>query len=58
LPPQVAGIGAVWASAASALVNLPLVARLAKDRVLTWKLTWVLGGIVMLGALGSIVQDF
>lgn len=58
LPPQVAGIGAVWASAASALVNLPLVARLAKDRVLTWKLTWVLGGIVVLGALGAIVQDF
>ena len=58
LPPQVAGIGAVCASAASALVNLPLVARLAKDRVLAWKLTWVLGGIVVLGALGAIVQDF
>ena len=58
LPPQVAGIGAVCASVASALVNLPLVARLAKDRVLTWKLTWVLGGIVVLGAFGAIVQDF
>jgi len=58
LSPQVAGIGAVWASAASAIVNLPLVARLAKDRVLTWKLTWVLGGIVVLGVLGAIVQDF
>jgi uncharacterized membrane protein (DUF4010 family) len=57
LPPEVAGIGALAASAASAIVNLPLVARLAKDRVLAWKLTWVLGGIVLLGALGIIVQD-
>jgi hypothetical protein len=35
LPPQVAGIGAIIASATSALINLPLVARLAQDRALT-----------------------
>jgi uncharacterized membrane protein (DUF4010 family) len=58
LPAQVAGVGAVSASAASAIVNLPLVARLAKDRVLAWKLTWALGGIVVLGAVGALVQDF
>ncbi len=58
LTPQVAGIGATFASAASAIVNLPLVARLAKDRVLTWKFARVLGGIVLLGALGAVVQGF
>lgn len=58
LPSQVAGIGATFASAASAIVNLPLVARLAKDRVLTWKFAWVLCGIVLLGALGAVVQGF
>jgi uncharacterized membrane protein (DUF4010 family) len=56
LPPQVAGTGAIVASLVSALVNLPVVARLAGDRVLTRRLAWVLGGIVVLGVLGAVVQ--
>jgi uncharacterized membrane protein (DUF4010 family) len=56
LSAQVAGIGAIVASAMSAVVNLPLVARLAKDRVLTLRVACVLGSIVLLGALGCIIQ--
>jgi uncharacterized membrane protein (DUF4010 family) len=56
LSPEIAGIGAIIASAMSAVVNLPLVARLAKDRVLTFRVTWVVGSIVLLGALGCIIQ--
>ncbi len=58
LPPQVAATGAVFASAMSAMVNLPLVARLAKDRLLTSRIAWALGGIVLLGAVGAIAQSF
>jgi uncharacterized membrane protein (DUF4010 family) len=58
LPVEVAGIGAVLASAMSALINLPLVARLAKDRRLTRRIAWALGGIVILGAVGAIMQSF
>jgi uncharacterized membrane protein (DUF4010 family) len=58
LPPQVAGTGAIVASLVSALVNLPVVARLAGDRVLTRRLAWVLGGIVVLGVLGAVVQIY
>jgi uncharacterized membrane protein (DUF4010 family) len=58
LPPQVAGTGAIVASLVSALVNLPVVARLAGDRVLTRRLAWVLGGIVVLGVLGAVVQTY
>ncbi len=56
LAPQVAGIGATIASAMSALINLPLVARLAQDRVLTLRIARVLCGIVLLGAVGCIIQ--
>jgi uncharacterized membrane protein (DUF4010 family) len=56
LPPQVAGNGAIIASAMSALINLPLVAHLAQDRALTLRIAWVLGGIVLLGAVGCIIQ--
>ena len=58
LPPHVAATGAVFASAMSAMVNLPLVARLAKDRLLTNRIAWTLGGIVLLGAVGAIAQSF
>ena len=58
LPVEVAGIGAVLASAMSALINLPLVARLAKDRMLTRRIAWALGGIVILGAVGAVMQSF
>jgi uncharacterized membrane protein (DUF4010 family) len=58
LPARVAGTGAILASAMSALINLPLVARLAKDRVLTSRIAWALGSIVLLGAVGAVVQSF
>jgi uncharacterized membrane protein (DUF4010 family) len=58
LPPEVAGTGAIMASLASAVVNLPIVARLAGDRPLTRRLAWVLGGVVLLGVAGAIVQAY
>jgi uncharacterized membrane protein (DUF4010 family) len=57
LPARVAGTGAILASAMSALINLPLVARLAKDQVLTSRIAWALGSIVLLGAVGAVVQS-
>jgi uncharacterized membrane protein (DUF4010 family) len=56
LSPYVAGNGAVIASAMSVIVNLPLVARLAKDRGLTLKTAGALGIILLLGAIGCIIQ--
>ena len=56
LSPYIAGNGAVIASAMSAIVNLPLVARLAKDHRLTIKTAGVLGTIFLLGILGCIIQ--
>jgi uncharacterized membrane protein (DUF4010 family) len=52
VPPRVAAIGTILASLTSALINLPLIARLARDRALTWRVAWVLGGVLVLGALG------
>jgi uncharacterized membrane protein (DUF4010 family) len=52
VPPRVAAIGTVLASLASALINVPLVARLGRDRALTWRVARVLGGALILGALG------
>ncbi len=56
LPSYVAGNGAIIASAMSAIVNIPLVARLAKDRRLTLKTAGALGTIFLLGVLGCIIQ--
>jgi uncharacterized membrane protein (DUF4010 family) len=56
LAPQVAGVGAIIASAMSVIISLPLVARIGKDRALTVRIAWVLGGIVLLGAFGCIIQ--
>jgi uncharacterized membrane protein (DUF4010 family) len=56
LSAHVAGIGAILASLTSALVNLPIVARLGGDRALTRRLAWVLGGVVLLGAVGAVMQ--
>jgi len=56
LPPHIAGTGAIVASLVSALVNLPVVARLAEDRTLAQRLAWVLGGIAVLGILGAFLQ--
>jgi uncharacterized membrane protein (DUF4010 family) len=58
LPAHVAGTGAVLASTVSALINLPVVARLGNDRVLTTRIAWALGIIVILGAVGSAMQTF
>ena len=56
LPPQVSANGAIIASATSAIINLPLVARLAGDRAVTLRTAWVLGGIILLGAVGCVFQ--
>jgi uncharacterized membrane protein (DUF4010 family) len=57
LPTHVAAIGAELASVMSVLVNLPLVARLAHDRVLTRKVAWALGGIALVGAVCAVLQS-
>jgi uncharacterized membrane protein (DUF4010 family) len=56
LPARVAGTGAILASVMSAIVNLPIVARLTGDRALTRRLAWVLTGVTMLGAIGVAAQ--
>jgi uncharacterized membrane protein (DUF4010 family) len=58
LPAHVAATGAVLASMMSALINLPLVVRLGKDRGLTSRIALALCGIVVLGAVGAIMQRF
>jgi uncharacterized membrane protein (DUF4010 family) len=55
LPADVAGRGAVIAALASALVNLPLVARIAHERPLTRRIALALGLIVAIGAIGAII---
>ncbi len=52
LPPAVAGTGAVVASLASVLINVPLVAR-SQDRRLTQQLALSLGLVVILGLAGT-----
>ncbi len=56
IPDDVAGTGAVIAALASALVNLPLVARISDDRPLTRRLARPLGVVVAVGVLGIFVQ--
>ena len=56
IPSDVAGIGAVIASFASVLVNLPLVARVSDDRPLTRRLVWPLGVVTLVGILGIVLQ--
>jgi uncharacterized membrane protein (DUF4010 family) len=58
LTPGVAGIGAGVASIASALVNLPLVARIARERPLTRRLALALILIVAVGAAGAVAGHF
>jgi uncharacterized membrane protein (DUF4010 family) len=55
LPSNVAGGGAVIAALASALVNLPLVARIAHERPLTRRIALALSLIVAIGTFGAIV---
>jgi len=56
VPAWVAGTGAILASVMSAIVDLPIVARLTRDRVLTWRLARVLACVALLGAIGTVVQ--
>ena len=57
LSAKVAGIGAVLASIASALVNLPLVAKISHDHRLTMRLVIAIGFIVALGLVGTIFSS-
>lgn len=54
--PAVAGAGAVIASLASLVVNLPLVWRVSADRALTMRLALVLGLVTAAGVIGLMVQ--
>ncbi|HEX3702626.1 MAG TPA: DUF4010 domain-containing protein [Vicinamibacterales bacterium] len=56
LSPDVAGAGAIIASGTSALVDLPIVARLAGDRRLTRRVGWAFGATVLLGVIGTLLQ--
>ena len=56
LSPSAAAIGVLLASVTSALVNLPIVARVAGDRTLTRRVAVVLGALVVFGAVGVAVQ--
>jgi uncharacterized membrane protein (DUF4010 family) len=54
LLPQVAGIGAVLASLASAFVDLPVIARLGRDPCLTRRLSLAVALISLLGVAGAL----
>lgn len=56
LSPRVAAMGAVLASAMSALVSLPLVKRVANEKSLTKRVALALAVIVFLGAIGVVVE--
>jgi len=58
LSPVVAAAGAVLASAASALIDVPLVARIARDRLLTRQVAIVVSAAVILGLIGLFVPSF
>lgn len=57
LTPTVAGIGAVLATVASAVINFVLCERVAREPALTRRLGRALGVVVVLGILGAVVQD-
>lgn len=54
---QVAAIGAVLATAVSALVNVAFTARVSRDTGLTKHLVWTMGSIAALGVLGVVLQE-
>ena len=56
LSPVVAGNGAIIASIASALIHLPLVIRVGRTPALSRRVAVVLGAIVLLGAVGILIQ--
>ena len=55
IPNEVAGIGAALASVTSALFNLPLAARVAREQPLTRRIAWSLGAIAALGLVGAYI---
>lgn len=57
ITPEVAGTGAILASLASALVTLPLIIRVGRTPALTRRVAVVLGAVILLGALGVLVQQ-
>jgi uncharacterized membrane protein (DUF4010 family) len=56
LSPEIAATGAVVASIASAIVNLPLVSRVSHDAQLTRRLAIPIGAVAVFGVLGIVVQ--
>ncbi|MBJ6763430.1 MgtC/SapB family protein [Myxococcaceae bacterium JPH2] len=52
-----AGVGAIIASLASALINFILVARVSNERMLTLRLGRALGVVFVLGLAGALVQS-
>jgi len=55
IPLQVTGAGAALASVTSALVNLPLTARIAREKPFTRRIAWSLGLIALGGLAGAYV---
>ena len=53
---EVAALGAVLATMTSALIGLPLVIRLAGERSLTRRISWALAAVVLLGAVGIVIE--
>jgi hypothetical protein len=58
IPQQVAGTGAVLASLMSALVDLPLVARIGKDPRLTRRVAVALCVVAAAGVIGAVAEWF
>jgi uncharacterized membrane protein (DUF4010 family) len=56
IAPQVAALGAVLATMTSALIGLPLAARIAGERSLVQRISWALAAVVVLGAIGIAIQ--
>ncbi|XXF74976.1 MgtC/SapB family protein [Myxococcaceae bacterium GXIMD 01537] len=57
ITPAVAGVGAIIASLASAVINFALVARVSDQRPLTLRLGRALGAVILLGLVGAFVQS-
>lgn len=56
ITPAVAGNGAIIASLASASIHLPLVIRVGRTPALSRRVAAVLGAIILLGAIGVLIQ--
>ena len=58
VPTHIAATGAVIASATSALADWPIVARVGRHRELSRRVGQVLWGIVALGCIGAVIEQF